>query len=43
MEVIYIATVTSGSPRALIAAGTLTELFAENNISLPLAGAPGQR
>lgn len=36
MEVIYITTVTSGSPRALIAAGTLKELFQENNIKFPV-------
>jgi 4-carboxymuconolactone decarboxylase len=39
MEVIYLTTVTAGSPRALIAAGTLKELFIENNIALPLAEA----
>ncbi|MEG3849652.1 carboxymuconolactone decarboxylase family protein [Microcoleus sp. herbarium19] len=36
MEVIYITTVTSGSPRALIAAGTLKELFQENQIKFPI-------
>ena len=36
MEVIYITTVTSGFPRALIAAGTLKELFQENNIKFPV-------
>ena len=36
MEVIYITTVTSGYPRALIAAGTLKELFQENNIKFPV-------
>lgn len=36
MEVIYITTVTSGYPRALIAAGTLKELFQENKIKLPV-------
>jgi 4-carboxymuconolactone decarboxylase len=36
MEVIYITTVTSGYPRALIAAATLKELFQENNIKFPV-------
>lgn len=36
MEVIYITTVTSGYPRALIAAGTLKELFQENQIKFPV-------
>lgn len=36
MEVIYITTVTSGYPRALIAAGTLKELFQENNVKFPV-------
>ena len=36
MEVIYITTVTSGYPRALIAAGTLKELFQENQIKFPI-------
>lgn len=36
MEVIYITTVTSGYPRALIAAGTLKELFIENKIQFPV-------
>jgi 4-carboxymuconolactone decarboxylase len=36
MEVVYITTVTSGFPRALIAAGTLKELFQENNINFPV-------
>ena len=36
MEVIYITTVTSGFPRALIAAGSLKELFQENNIKFPV-------
>ncbi|NMG18532.1 carboxymuconolactone decarboxylase family protein [Brasilonema bromeliae] len=36
MEVIYITTVTSGYPRALIAAGTLKELFQENKIKFPI-------
>ena len=39
MEVVYITTVTSGSPRALAAAATLKELFGENNITLPLGRA----
>ena len=39
MEVVYITTVTSGSPRALAAAATLKELFEENNIKLPLGKA----
>ena len=36
MEVIYITTVTSGSPRALIAAGTLKEVFQENEVKFPV-------
>jgi NAD(P)-dependent dehydrogenase (short-subunit alcohol dehydrogenase family) len=36
MEVIYIITVTSGYPRALIATATLKELFQENNIKFPV-------
>jgi 4-carboxymuconolactone decarboxylase len=36
MEVIYITTVTSGYPRALIASGTLKELFQENKIKFPV-------
>jgi 4-carboxymuconolactone decarboxylase len=36
MEVVYITTVTSGFPRALIAAGTLKELFQENKVNLPV-------
>jgi 4-carboxymuconolactone decarboxylase len=36
MEVIYITTVTSGYPRALIAAGTLKELFIQNKIKFPI-------
>lgn len=36
LEVIYITTVTSGYPRALIAAGTLKELFQENKIEFPI-------
>jgi 4-carboxymuconolactone decarboxylase len=36
MEVIYITTVTSGYPRALIAAATLKELFQENNVKFPV-------
>jgi 4-carboxymuconolactone decarboxylase len=36
MEVIYITTVTSGYPRALIAAGTLKEVFQENNVKFPV-------
>lgn len=36
MEVIYITTVTSGYPRALIAAETLKELFQENNVEFPV-------
>lgn len=37
MEVVYLTTVTSGFPRALIAAGMLKELFQENDVRLPLA------
>jgi 4-carboxymuconolactone decarboxylase len=37
MEVIYITTVTSGYPRALIATATLKELFQENNIKSPFS------
>ena len=37
MEVGYLTTVTSGFPRALIAAGILKELFQENNIRFPVA------
>lgn len=36
MEVVYIITVTSGFPRALIATGMLKELFQENKIDLPV-------
>ena len=36
MEVIYITTVTSGYPGALIAASTLKELFQENNVDFPV-------
>jgi 4-carboxymuconolactone decarboxylase len=36
MEVIYLVTVTSGSPRALDAAGVLKEVFTEKGITLPL-------
>ncbi len=39
MEVIYLTTVIAGSPRALIAAATLKELFMENGVQLPLAEA----
>ena len=39
MKVVYITTVTSGSPRALAAAATLKELFAEQNIKLPVGRA----
>ena len=37
MEVVYLTTVTSGFPRALIAAGTLKELFQENDVRFPVA------
>lgn len=36
MEVAYITTITSGFPRALIAAETLKELFQENKINFPV-------
>ena len=36
IKVIYITTVTSGYPRALIATGTLKELFQENNVKFPV-------
>ena len=36
MEVVYITTVTSGFPRALMAAGTLKELFQENKVNFPV-------
>jgi hypothetical protein len=37
MEVVYLTTVMSGFPRALIAAGILKELCLENNVSFPVA------
>ena len=37
MEIVYLTTVTSGFPRALIAAGMLKELFLENDVRFPVA------
>lgn len=36
MEVVYIITATSGFPRAMIAAGTLKELFQEIKVNFPI-------
>jgi len=35
-EIVYLTTVTAGTPRAIDAAQALREVFAQNNIALPL-------